>query len=87
MSDSDNWRQIVVRAWNESAFKNRLLAAPNDVLTEYGISIPDGVTFAVVEDQLRGTRFLVLPPVPDPNNPDLSVDDFGRDAESGDPGF
>jgi hypothetical protein len=87
VAENDSWRQIVRRAWAEPDFKQRLLTNPHEVLAEYNINIPDGVTYQVVEDHHAGTRHLVLPPPPDPNDPDLRVDDFGRDVESGDPGF
>ena len=86
MSNKDNWRQIITKAWADSAFKARLLANPNEVLAEYHITIPDGVTFVVVEDELKGKRYLVLPPPPTDAG-DLHVDDFGRNSGSGDPGF
>lgn len=85
MAESNEWRQIIRRAWSEPDFKQRLIDHTHDVLNEYNISIPEGVTYKVVEDELRGTRYLVLPPQTD--DPDLRVDDFGRDIESGDPGF
>ena len=83
----DEWLQIVNRAWVDDTFKQELIADPSAKLKQYNIPIPAGVTFVVVEDQISGVRHLVLPPKPDKNNPRLSVDDFGRDAESGDPGF
>lgn len=86
----DTWLKIVTRAWSEPAFKARLLdpKQTTDILRdEYHMTIPDGVTFVVLEDQLKGTRYLVLPPAPDPGDPSLTIDDFGRDAQSGDPGF
>jgi len=46
------WLKIITRAWNESAFKARLLSDTDAVLREYHIDIPDGVTYQVFE---RGT--------------------------------
>lgn len=83
MAENDNWRQIVRRAWNEAEFKQRLLTNPREVLAEYHMPIQDGVTYVVIEDQ-PDRRHLVLPPAP---SGELRVDDFGRDVESGDPGF
>jgi len=85
----DVWLKIITNAWNEPAFKARLLdpAQTNDVLREYAIDIPDGVTFVVKEDEVKGTRYLVLPPAPSDDDPTLTIDNFGRDAQSGDPGF
>jgi hypothetical protein len=83
VAENDTWRQIIRRAWREADFKQRLKNEPNEVFKEYNMSIPEGVTYLVVEDE-PGVRHLVLPPPP---TTDLRVDDFGRDVESGDPGF
>jgi hypothetical protein len=85
VAENDNWRQIVRRAWTDPVFKERLFKDTENVLREYNISIPKGVTYEVVEDQLVGKRYLVLPPFTD--EAELQVDDFGRDINSGDPGF
>jgi hypothetical protein len=83
VAENDIWRQIVRRAWREEDFKKRLLATPYDVFKEYELQVPEGVTYVVVEDTPE-LRHMVLPPPP---TNDLRVDDFGRDVESGDPGF
>jgi nitrile hydratase alpha subunit len=79
----ETWLKIITRAWDEPAFKARLLADTDAVLKEYHIDIQPGVTYQVVEDQLVGKRYLVLPPPPSDN----AIDDFKRDQNSGDPGF
>lgn len=82
------WLKIITRAWNEPDFKTRLLANPNEVLKEYHVDIPEGVTYVVKEDELKGTRYLVLPPQSgDEDDDTLKIDTFGRHAQSGDPGF
>jgi len=85
---NDTWLKIITKAWNEPAFKARLIdpKQTNTVLEEYLITIPPGVTYEVKEDQVQGTRYLVLPPKP-AGDPSLTIDNFGRDAQSGDPGF
>ena len=81
------WLKIITRAWNEPAFKARLLTDTDAVLKEYHIDIPDGVTYQVVEDELEGKRYLVLPPAPSADG-SLTIDDsFKRNPQSGDPGF
>jgi len=85
VAENDNWRQIVRRAWTDPVFKERLFKDTEKVLREYNISIPNGVTYKVVEDKLVGERYLVLPPYTE--DAELQVDDFGRDINSGDPGF
>jgi len=84
----DAWMKIVERAWKEDAFKDRLLdpKQTNAVLEEYMIALPDNVKFVVHQDEYEGTRHLVLPPKPK-DDPSLSIDHFGRDALTGDPGF
>lgn len=84
----ETWLKIITRAWNEPAFKARLLANPNEVLKEYHVDIPEGVTYVVKEDELKGTRYLILPPAPpDGDDDSLTIDNFGRKSQSGDPGF
>jgi len=82
----DAWQKIITRAWSEPAFKARLLADTNEVLKEYGIDVPAGVTYLTLEDGLDGKHYLVLPPPPNDDG-SFKVDSFGRDSNSGDPGF
>jgi len=82
----ETWLKIITRAWNEPDFKERLLTDADGVLKEYHIDIPDGVTYVVKEDAAKGTRYLVLPPAPSDDG-SLTIDNFGRDSQSGDPGF
>jgi hypothetical protein len=44
------WNQIVARAWQDEAFKQRLLAEPAAVLQKYGLQVPAGIKVKVVED-------------------------------------
>ena len=53
--------RVVARAWQDEAFKGRLLADPEGALTEMGIEVPAGHELRVVEDTERVTH-LVLPP-------------------------
>ena len=55
--------QLVARAWQDEAFKQRLLADPQAVLQEHGLPVPAGKTVRVVEDT-ADTMHLVLPPKP-----------------------
>jgi hypothetical protein len=81
----DEWRAIVTKARKDPKFKAKLLKDPNTVLKAYGIKVPRGVKYKVVEDELKGQRHLVLPP--DEKDPSLVIDSFDRDPDSGDPGF
>jgi nitrile hydratase alpha subunit len=82
----ETWLKIITRAWNEPSFKTRLLTETDKVLQEYHVDIPEGVTYQVVEDELKGKRHLVLPPAPSDDG-SLTIDNFGRNSQSGDPGF
>ena len=54
------WSQIVAKAWADGKFKQRLLADPAAVLKEHGITLPAGVTVAVLENTDK-VLHLVLP--------------------------
>ncbi len=58
------WGQLVARAWDDPAFKARLLADPAAVLEEYGLERA-GKRFQVVEDTDEVVH-LVLPGRPGP---------------------
>src|SRR5215470_9585989 len=55
--------KLVARAWNDPAFKARLVAEPTAALATAGIAVPTGVTLKVVEDTNK-LMHLVLPPTP-----------------------
>jgi len=44
------WAKIVSKAWNDPAFKQKLLKNPVQVLKEEGVEIPEGVTFSIHEN-------------------------------------
>ena len=52
----DEWRAIVTKARKDPKFKAKLLKDPNAVLKAYGIKVPRGVKYKVVEDELKGER-------------------------------
>lgn len=86
---NETWLKIITKAWSEDDFKADLLKDTNAVLKQYGVKIPDGVKYKTIEDGLNdggnAVYYLVLPPKPDENK--LKIDNFGRKAQSGDPGF
>jgi hypothetical protein len=57
------WDKIVVQAWSDGAFKQRLLSDPGAVLKEKGFDVPDEIAIKVVEDSAQ-TVHLVLPERP-----------------------
>ena len=46
----NTWDQIVANAWQDDAFKKRLLANPAAVLKEQGLEVSAGVQIRVVEN-------------------------------------
>jgi hypothetical protein len=61
---TDVWGRIVERAWQDDAFKQRLLADPAAVLQEHGVCVPPGSKFQVIEDTAQ-VHHLTLPRKPD----------------------
>src|SRR5580693_7003446 len=61
---TDAWGRIVARAWQDDAFKLRLLADPAAVLQEHGVRVPPGSKVKVIEDTAQ-VHHLTLPHKPD----------------------
>jgi PE family/Nitrile hydratase, alpha chain len=61
--ESEKFAQIIARAWQEEAFKQRLIDNPNAVLEENGIIVPHGITIRVLENT-PDVCFLTLPGKP-----------------------
>ncbi len=55
--------QVVAKAWSDESFKRRLMADPNAVLREQGLSLPPGVEFKIVENS-SNVVYLPLPATP-----------------------
>lgn len=63
------WGLLVARAWDDPAFKTRLLADPAGVLEEHGIRTPAGRRIEVIDhgtagDAADGAFRLVIPAAP-----------------------
>jgi len=57
------YQQIIAKCWADEAFKQRLMADPEQALKQEGVAIPPGVTVQVVEN--TATRVcLVIPQRP-----------------------
>lgn len=69
--------EVIVKAWTDDDFKQRLLADPATVLQENGVQIPAGVGVKVVEDT-NDVNYLVLPAKPT----NMEVSDFQSDDAS-----
>jgi hypothetical protein len=55
--------QLVAKAWQDAAFKQRLLADPVGVLREHGIDLPSGMEVKAVEET-DTMRYMILPAKP-----------------------
>ncbi|KAA9108445.1 NHLP leader peptide family RiPP precursor [Microbacterium rhizomatis] len=60
MADANNIGKIIAQAWEDDAFKAKLIADPTATLAEAGVSAPEGARFEVVEDTAEVVHF-VLP--------------------------
>ena len=68
---------VILKAWTDEDFKQRLLADPATVLQENGIQIPPGVGVKVLEDT-NDVNYLVLPAKPT----NMEISDFQSDDAS-----
>ena len=59
----DGYSALVKRAWNDHAFKQRLLSDPVTVFNENNLTVPDGMQVKIMEDK-DNLRHLPLPPKP-----------------------
>jgi len=69
--------QIIVKAWSDDEFKQRLLTDPAAVLKAEGMDIPEGVEIRVVENTDK-LQHIVLPPRP--SGAELTDDDLAKAA-------
>ena len=69
--------EVVLKAWTDEDFRQRLLADPATVLQENGVRVPPGVAVKVVEDT-DDVNYFVLPSKP----ADMEVSDFRSDDVS-----
>ena len=52
--------EIVAKCWEDEAYRNRFIQDPEDVLTEAGFIVDEGVTYKVIE-QPKLVKYVVLP--------------------------
>jgi hypothetical protein len=73
------WGQIVARAWDDDAFRRRLLAEPACVLREEGIDVPPGTAVRVIEGESAdaGEEEVCFWLPPGPDGEDVVEDDLG----------
>lgn len=46
----EEWAKITARAWEDPAYKARLMSNPNPILKEHGLGLPDDYEVTVVEE-------------------------------------
>jgi hypothetical protein len=65
------WSKVVAEAWADDAFKRRLMKNPAASLKKFGIDVPPGLEFRVVENTDK-VRYITLPPKPEGDVTSLS---------------
>lgn len=76
-ANANHMGEVILRAWTDEDFKQRLIADPSTVLQESGVEMPSGVGVKVVQDTDE-VNYLVLPTKP----ADMEVSDFQSDDVS-----
>lgn len=69
--------EVILKAWTDEGFRQRLIADPATVLQENGVQLKPGVNVKVLEDTDQ-VNYLVLPSKP----ADMEVSDFQSDDTS-----
>ena len=59
----DGYSALVKKAWNDEAFKQRLLSDPMAVFNENDLTVPEGMQVRILEDRAN-LRHLPLPVKP-----------------------
>ena len=75
--------RVVAKAWEDDAFKQRLMADPAAVLKEYGMEVLPGVEVEVVEGRGEpeiGPNRMVQPLPPRPSSSELSLEELDQAA-------
>ena len=57
---SKKYAEVIAKAWSDESFKKKLLENPNETLKEFGVPMPEGITFHIHENG-SGTCHLILP--------------------------
>ncbi len=53
------WAEITVKAWEDTKFKEKLLANPQQVCKEHGLDLGSDIHLKIVEDK-KETRHMIL---------------------------
>jgi len=57
---SKKYAEVIAKAWSDEGFKKKLLEKPNETLKEFGVPMPEGITFHIHENG-SGSCHLILP--------------------------
>ena len=79
------YQGVVIKAWNDPAFKARLLADPTSVMREAGVDIPAGMNIKLVEHQPgeKEGHTVVTLPLPAAPSSHLSDDELLAQVNAG----
>ena len=78
MNDStQKFQAIIAKAWNDDAFKQKLIDEPKQTLADEGIELPDDKTITVLADTDQVSHLVI------PNKPDELSDEALENAAGG----
>ncbi|MBC8202191.1 MAG: NHLP leader peptide family natural product precursor [Planctomycetes bacterium] len=78
---TNNLTKLFADCWKDADLKARFQSNPSEVLAEYGMDVPEGVTVNVVENN-DTTVHITLPASPD-NHEELSDKELANAAGAG----
>ncbi|KWT78333.1 NHLP leader peptide family RiPP precursor [Candidatus Magnetominusculus xianensis] len=76
-ANANKMQELIKKAWNDEAFKARLLSDTHAALKEQGIAVPAGVTIKAVENTPTMVHILL------PQNPHIELTDSQLEQISG----
>lgn len=71
MKNNQIWMNIVAKAWADEDYKARLLNDPSTVLTQEGMTLPEGKSVKIVEATADETLFVLPKPMDSIHSEDL----------------
>ena len=46
--------KVIVQAWTDSAFRDKLVSDPRAALAEHGLEVPEGMNVKITDEELKG---------------------------------
>ena len=77
MNNPEKLQQVIAKAWNDDAFKQKLIDHPKQTLTDEGIELPNDKTITVLADTDQVSHLVI------PNKPDELNDEALNEAAGG----